>query len=69
MLEKPQASLAEQKLIKVLRTRYNKTVATASEKQLYYALALITNKFLFDRYGKITNEQNENKKTVHYMSI
>ncbi len=69
MLEKPQASLAEQKLEKVLRTRYNKTVATASEKQLYYALALITNKFLFDRYGKITNEQNENKKTVHYMSI
>ena len=69
MLEKPQASLAEQKLIKVLRTRYNNTVATASEKQLYYALALITNKFLFDRYGKITNEQNENKKTVHYMSI
>lgn len=69
MLEKQQVELAEQRLSKVLRTRYHKTIETANEKQLYFALASIANKYLFNRFGHSSNERNENKKTVHYMSI
>ena len=68
MAEKQKFS-AEQKLNEYLLKHYNRDVCSASNIQLYTALASITQEEMFNRRAKTFTEANKNKKVVHYMSI
>ena len=69
MLTKAQQNLAEEELKAYLLSYYGVSISEASNKQLYLALAKVTNAILFAKRGKIMNEKNREKKVVHYMSI
>lgn len=69
MLTKQQVVSAENALTKFLQNYYNVSLEKASDKQLYYALAKVSNAILYDRREKVSGDKNINKKTVHYMSI
>ena len=69
MLTKQQIVSAENGLTKFLMNYYGATIEKATDKQLYFALAKISNAILYDRREKVLNEKNISKKTVHYMSI
>lgn len=68
MAEKQKFS-AEQKLNEYLLKHYNRDISSASNIQLYTALASITQEEMFNRRAKTFTEANKNKKVVHYMSI
>lgn len=69
MLTKAQQNLAEEELKAYLLSYYGVSISEATNKQLYLALAKVTNAILFAKRGKIMNEKNREKKVVHYMSI
>ena len=68
MAEKQKFS-AEQKLNEYLLKHYNRDISSASNIQLYTALASLTQEEMFNRRAKTFTEANKNKKVVHYMSI
>ena len=70
MLTKAQMATAEKMLSDYLLRHYGKEVSSASSRQLYDALAFVAKELLFERKGKVNeNEANKNKKVIHYMSI
>lgn len=69
MLTESQFVSAENKLKNYLLGHYGVTIKSASNKQLYMAIANIAKEFLYTNRSKVINEKNEEKKVVHYMSI
>ncbi len=69
MLSKSQMVSAEKALSEYLLKHYGTTIASASNMQLYVALAAVANGYIYDRRGKCFNPKNSEKKTIHYMCI
>ena len=70
MITKAQMAAAGKALSDYLLRHYGVTIETATNSQLYYALARISEWFLYEKKGAVANnEKNKNKKTLHYMSI
>ena len=69
MLTQKQKELANEKLSEFLLEHFGETIQSASNIQLYRALAEVSLKYLLSNRSKTVNELNKNKKTVHYMSI
>lgn len=69
MLTQKQKELANQRLTEFLLEHFGETVQSASNIQLYRALAEISIKYLHENRSKTFIDANKNKKTVHYMSI
>jgi starch phosphorylase len=69
MISKQQINSAENALSTFLMNHFGVKVANATDWQLYFSLANISNSYYLEKKGKTANEKNANKKTVHYMSI
>ena len=69
MLSQKQKELANQRLSEFLLEHFGETIQSASNIQLYRALAEVSLKYLHANRSKTFNDANKNKKTVHYMSI
>ena len=69
MLSKTQMVSAEKNLSDFLLKHFGETISSASNTQLYIALASVCKDFMYDAQAKIKNEKNIKKKVVHYMSI
>lgn len=52
-----------------LLTHFNADVKTATSKQLYIAIANVSQQIMYDNKKNVLTDANKNKKTVHYMSI
>ena len=69
MLTQKQKELANKRLAEFLLEHFGETVQSASNIQLYRALAEVSLKYLHENRSKTFIDANKNKKTVHYMSI
>lgn len=69
MLTEAQKTAAEKDLQNYLSEHYSTTIERATDEQLYFALAEISQKYLFQRIGKCNKKNPKDKKTIHYMSI
>lgn len=69
MLTKTQMVSAEKSLSDFLLKHFGETIGTATNTQLYIALANVCKETMYDGQAKIRNEKNTKKKVVHYMSI
>ena len=69
MLTEAQKTTAEKDLQTYLSEHYSTTIGRATDKQLYFALAELSQKYLFQRIGKCNKKNPKDKKTIHYMSI
>ncbi|MBQ8451680.1 MAG: glycogen/starch/alpha-glucan phosphorylase [Clostridia bacterium] len=69
MLKKQQVASLEKRLDDYLNGYYNVDISRANDKQLYYALAQISNQLIHEKRIKVAGDKNKSKKIVHYMSI
>ena len=69
MLTEAQKNTAEKDLQAYLSEHYSTTISRATEKQLYFALAELSQKYLYQRMGKCNKKNSNDRKTIHYMSI
>ncbi len=69
MQSKQKIEFAENELTDFLVSHYGTDVQNATDKQLYFALANISNKRYYEKKKMIATDANKNKKVVHYMSI
>ena len=69
MLTEAQKNTAEKDLQTYLSEHYSTTISRATEKQLYFALAELSQKYLYQRMGKCNKKNSKDRKTIHYMSI
>jgi len=68
MLTEAQKNKAEKRLAEYLLEHYGADIKSASDKQLFYALANISKEYLYQSKGKF-NGHAKNPKAIHYMSI
>lgn len=68
MLTEAQKNKAEKRLADYLLEHYGADIKSASDKQLFYALANISKEYLYQSKGKF-NAHAKNPKAIHYMSI
>ena len=69
MLTEAQKTTAEKDLQTYLSEHYSTTIGRATDKQLYFALAELSQKYLFQRIGKCNKKNPKDKKTIHYMYV
>lgn len=69
MITKAQMDGAEKSLENYLLRHYGVTIEQATNSQLYYALARVTEWFLYENKGAIATDKNRERRTIHYMSI
>lgn len=68
MLTEAQKSKAEKRLSEYLLEHYGADLTSASNKQLFYALANISKEYLYQTKGKF-NSRTKELKAIHYLSI
>lgn len=68
MLTEAQKSKAEKRLSEYLLEHYGADLTSASNKQLFYALANISKEYLYQTKGKF-NSGTKELKAIHYLSI
>ena len=68
MLTEAQKNKAEKRLSEYLLEHYGADIKSASNKQLFYALANISKEYLYHSKGKF-NSGSKELKAIHYMSI
>ena len=69
MLTEAQKINAEKDLQNYLSEHYSTTIDKATDEQLYFALAEISQRYLYQRIGKCNQKNSKDKKVIHYMSI
>lgn len=69
MLSNNKKNLASERLSKYLLEHFGVQIQSASNQQLYYALAYVAKQFLYEAKADDLKEQAVKPKTLHYMSI
>lgn len=69
MLTEAQKINAEKDLQNYLSEHYSTSIDKATDEQLYFALAEISQRYLYQRIGKCNQKNSKDKKVIHYMSI
>ena len=69
MLTEAQKINAEKDLQNYLSEHYSTTIDKATDEQLYFALAEISQRYLYQRIGKCNQKNSKDRKVIHYMSI
>lgn len=69
MLTEAQKISAEKDLQNYLSEHYSTTIDKATDEQLYFALAELSQRYLYQRIGKCNQKNSKDRKVIHYMSI